>query len=140
MSATIIDYWRWLAAVAGDDLQAGAHGAGWTAQAALDLLGVHVELREGAAESVAVHAELFGGLALVAAMAGEDFCDETLFELTDRIGVGNAGGMHLEDEAVEFAFHVGAIPSMLKFYSVAGTSVKLSECAACNQFATNGPA
>ena len=74
-----------------------------------------------------MHAELFGCLALVAAMARQDFCDKTFFELTDRIGVGNAGGVHLEDEAVEFAFHVGAIPSMLKFYSVAGAIV-----ACCN--------
>lgn len=74
-----------------------------------------------------MHAEFFGCLALVAAMARQDFCDETLFELTHCIGIGDAGGVHLEDEVIKFAFHVGAVPSMLKFYSVAVTIVACSD-------------
>jgi len=74
-----------------------------------------------------MHAKFFGCLALVAAVAGEDFGDETLFELTHCIGIGDAGGVHLYDEIVQFAFHVGAVPSRLKFYSVAVTIV-----ACCN--------
>ena len=73
-------------------------------------------------------------------MAREDFCDETLFELTHCIGIGDAGGVHLEDEVVEFAFHVGAVPLKLKFYSVTDASVVRVPCTACHQCATNGPA
>ena len=100
----------WNLAVAGaDDLEAGAgnraHGARRPAHTATDLRGVEVELGECAAKGVAMHAQLLGGLALIAAMAGEDFEDESLLELANRIGVREAGGVHLEDESIEFAFH-----------------------------------
>src|ERR1700744_5495127 len=89
-----------LSAIAGDNLQYRTHGARWAAQAALNLLGVHVQFREGAAQSVAVHAEFFGCLTLVASMTCEYFRDVTLFELAHCIGVRDASGVHLEDEVV----------------------------------------
>jgi hypothetical protein len=51
-----------------------------------------------------MHAELFRGLALITAMTREDFEDKALLELAHRVSVTKAGGVHLEDEIVEFAF------------------------------------
>ena len=64
-----------------------------------------MELRDGAAEGVAVHAELLGSLALVAAVRGEYLQNEALFELTDGFVVSDTTGMHLADQAVQLAFH-----------------------------------
>ena len=83
----------------------GAHRGGRTAQSLLDLCRVHVELGEGTAKCVAMHAELFCSLALVAAMAREYFEDETLFELAHSVRVRKTGGVHLKNEVVEIAFH-----------------------------------
>jgi hypothetical protein len=50
-----------------------------------------------------MHAELFGGFALVALVLRQHFEDVTLFELTNGLRVGNAGAVHLRDQTVEFA-------------------------------------
>lgn len=47
-----------------------------------------------------MHTEFFGGLALVASMTSQNFRDETLLELANRIGVRNAGGVHLVYEVI----------------------------------------
>lgn len=95
--------------VAADDLQSRtrcwADRPGWPAHPASDLRRVKVEFRQGPAQRIAVHPELLGCLALVAPMPGQNLKDEALLELTDGVGVIEAGGMHLEDEIVEFAFH-----------------------------------
>ena len=46
-----------------------------------------------------MHAELVGGLALIAAVTRQDFRDETFLEFAHGISVRNAGGVHLVDEA-----------------------------------------
>jgi hypothetical protein len=51
-----------------------------------------------------VHAELVGGLALIAAMVREDLEDVALLEVADSVCVADAGGMHLENEVIKFAF------------------------------------
>ncbi len=84
----------------GDDLQGRADGARRTAQTALDLRGVHVELGERAAQGIAVHAEFFSGFTLIASMTGENFRDVTLLEFAHCIGVGDACCVHLEDEMI----------------------------------------
>ena len=81
----------------------GPLAGGRTAHATADLCGVEVELGEGAAEGVAMHAKLFGGLALIAFVVREDLEDIAALELPDRLGVVDSGVMHLGDEAVEFA-------------------------------------
>jgi hypothetical protein len=105
-----------LDAVLSGMLNVGALAGGWTAHAvadavanlAADLGGVEVQLGEGAAEGVAVHAEFVGGLALVALVVREHFKDVALLELAHCIGVGNAGAVHLCDETVKFALQVFA--------------------------------
>jgi hypothetical protein len=64
---------------------------------------IHVELREGAAQRVAMHAELGRRFALVALVVGKHFKDVALFELPYGIRVGNTGAVHLHDQGVKFA-------------------------------------
>ena len=88
---------------AGNVLNAWTLAAGRPAHAVADLRGVHVELGQGAAEGVAVHAEFFGGLALVALVLRQNFKDVALFELTNGLRVRDAGAVHLRDQTVQFA-------------------------------------
>lgn len=77
------------------------------AHASLDLRGVEVKLRKGAAEGVAMHAEFFSGFALVSFVLCEDLKQITALELADRLIVGDSRAMHLHDDSVEFALHEG---------------------------------
>ena len=104
--AAVIDCWldgaRRLSG-ARNVLNAWALAAGRPAHAVANLRGVHVELGQSAAEGVAVHAEFFGGLALVALVLRQNFKDVALFELTNGLRVRDAGAVHLRDRAVQFA-------------------------------------
>lgn len=73
------------------------------AHAVADLGGVHLELRQGAAERVPMHSKFFSSLALIALVMRENFKDVASFELAKRIGVGDTGAVHLEDQTVQFA-------------------------------------
>ena len=53
-----------------------------------------------------MHAQLFGGFALVALVMSEDFEKVAPLELPNRLRVGNAGTMHLRNQAVQFAFQI----------------------------------
>src|SRR6185312_17451535 len=88
---------------AGNALDARTLAAGRTAHAVADLRGVHVQLGKGAAERVAVHAQLFGGLALVALVVRKHFEDVTLFELANGFRIWDNGTVHLCDETIQFA-------------------------------------
>ena len=88
---------------AGDALDAWALTAGWPTHAVADLRGVHVQLGEGAAESVAMHAEFFGGFALVALVMREHFEDVALLELANGLRVRDTGTVHLCDQTIHFA-------------------------------------
>ena len=88
---------------AGNALNAWALAAGWTAHAVADLRSVHIELGKGAAQGVAMHAKLFGGLALVSLMVREHLKNVTLLELANGVRVGDAGAVHLRNESVQFA-------------------------------------
>jgi hypothetical protein len=68
-----------------------------------DLGGVDVKFGEDAAESIAVDAQFFGGLALVASVGGQNFEDKATFEFADRFFVCNASGMHLGHKAVQLS-------------------------------------
>jgi len=84
-------------------LNTRALAAGGTAHAIADLSGVHVQLGKGAAEGIAVHAELFSGLALIALVVSEDLKDVTLLELANGFRVGDTGAVHLCNESIQFA-------------------------------------
>jgi hypothetical protein len=88
------------ATVAGDDLERDTHGARRTAQAALDLPSIHVELGQRAVERIAVHPELFGCLALIAVMTRKHFRYVRFLEFPDGVRVSDAGRVHLNDEVV----------------------------------------
>ena len=81
-----------------------------TTHALPNLRGVHTKLCQRAAEGIAVHAEFFGGFALVAAMARQYFKDETLLELAHRICVRQTNGVHSKDKVFQLAFH--SLPSL----------------------------
>jgi hypothetical protein len=50
-----------------------------------------------------MHAEFFGGLALVAFVLRKHFEDVTLFELANGFRVRDSGAVHLRDQTVHFA-------------------------------------
>ena len=79
------------------------------AHAATDRRRVHAQLGHRAAQRVAVHAECFGGLALIATMLRENFVEKTLLELADGVGIAHARCVHLRDEDIEIAFHLGDV-------------------------------
>ena len=82
------------------------------ADAGANLSGVHFKLGKEAGEGIAVHVELLGRLALIAFMLRKDFEDEAFLELLDGVGVGDAGAVHLGDEALQFALHDGNVLSL----------------------------
>jgi hypothetical protein len=98
MSALLAHHLFWL-------FKQWTHGTWRTLEAIADLGGIHVELSNGAAQGIPVHTKLFGGFALVAAVRGEHFENEPLFELAHGFVVGNPTGVHLADQAVQLAFH-----------------------------------
>jgi hypothetical protein len=98
MSALLAHHLFWL-------FKQWTHGTRRALEAIADLGGVHVELGDSPAQRIPVHTELFGGLALVAAMGGKYLKDEALFELADGFVIGNTTGVHLANQAVQLAFH-----------------------------------
>lgn len=75
-------------------------------QAIADLRGAHVQFGQRAAQRVAVHAKLFGRLALVALVAGQNFKNVAPLELPDRLRVRDSSTVHLRDQAVQFALQI----------------------------------
>jgi hypothetical protein len=65
------------------------------AHALADLRGVQVKLRQGAAQCVAMHAQLGRGFALVPFVVREYFEDVAPLELSDGIRVRHTGTVHL---------------------------------------------
>ena len=88
---------------AGNALDAWALATGRPAHAVANLRGIHVKLREGATQGVAVHAKLFGGLALVSLVVREHLENVALLELPNGVRVGDARAVHLSNESVQFA-------------------------------------
>ncbi len=73
------------------------------AHAIANLRRVEIEFSEGPAERIAMHAEFFCSLALVAFMVSEHLEDVALLELLDGVRVGDSGAVHLDNDSVEFA-------------------------------------
>ncbi len=67
---------------------------------------IQSQFRHGAAQGIAVHPQLFGGLALVTPVCHQNFAQILLLEFANGILVGNAAGMHLRHQAGQFSFHV----------------------------------
>ena len=65
--------------------------------------GTSVELGEGAAQRVAMHPQLGGGLALVALVLRQHLKDVPFLELPHGIRIRDAGAVHLRDQGVQFA-------------------------------------
>jgi len=72
-----------------------------------DGLEVDFQLRQCAAEGVAVHAQLARGAALVAFVLRQYGQDEALLKFAHGLGVKNFAVMHLQDEGFELVFHWG---------------------------------
>ena len=68
-----------------------------------------------------MHAELFGGLTLIAAVTREDLENITLLEFAHGVGVADTSGVHLKDEVVEFAFQSQRLPFLELNWSWFGT-------------------
>ena len=83
----------------------GAGAAGRALDAVAELADVDFQLGDGAAEGVAVHAQLAGGAALVAFVLLQDGQDETFFELADTFGIQNIAAVHLQDKRFQLIFH-----------------------------------
>lgn len=84
-------------------LQARPFAGGRPAHADADLCRIQIELRERAAQSVAMHAELFGGPALITLVMRENFEDVAPLELLDGIRVRDPGAVHPRYDSVQFA-------------------------------------
>ena len=94
--------------VLADDLflqgdRAGA--AGWAFDAIAELANVDLQLADGAAQGVAVHAQFARGSALVAFVFLEHGQDEALLEFTHAFGIKNIASVHLQDERFQLIFH-----------------------------------
>ncbi len=68
---------------------------------------VYFQLRNCAAQRIAVHVQLAGGTALVALVLLQDGQDEPLLKLTHCLGIKNVALVHLHDEGFELIFHGG---------------------------------
>src|ERR1700685_1309781 len=73
------------------------------------LADVDLQFGDGAAEGVAVHAELARRAALVAFIFLEDGQDETLLEFSPALGVKNVASVHLQNKRFQLIFHKGAL-------------------------------
>jgi len=83
----------------------GAGAAGRALDAVAELADVDLQLGDGAAEGVAVHAQFAGGAALVAFVLLQDGQDETFFELAYAFGIQNIAAVHLQDKRFQLIFH-----------------------------------
>lgn len=77
----------------------------WTARTIAQLPHINLELGDGAAEGVAVHAQFAGGAALVAFVFLQDGKDELLLEFADRLGIQDVAFVHLHDQSFQLIFH-----------------------------------
>lgn len=87
----------------------GGHGrlfaAYGAAGAIAELADIELELGDGARESIAVHAEFAGGLALIAFVLLKHIHDEALFEFADSFRIKNSTGVHLSYECFKLVLH-----------------------------------
>ena len=97
----------WLQAI---DFKSERTCAAWRPLNAIAQLAyINLQFRKGAAQGIAVHAQLASGAALVAFILLEDSDYEPLFEFANRLGVENIALIHLHDQCFQLIFHGGAL-------------------------------
>ncbi len=74
-------------------------------EADANLRGVYIKLSEGAAEGVAVHAEFFGGFALVSLVVRKDGDEVAALEFAHSFSVSDTTRVHRGHKIFQFAFH-----------------------------------
>src|ERR1019366_6508926 len=81
-------------------------GAAWRpARTVAQALGIQLQLGDGTAKGVAVHAQLARGLALVSLAVLQHRENESLLEFTHAFGIGDAVLVHLQDQSFQLIFH-----------------------------------
>ena len=76
----------------------GAGAARRTFHPVAKLANINLQLADGTAEGIAVHAQLARGAALISFVFLEDGEDETFFELANTFRIKNIAAIHLQDE------------------------------------------
>ena len=84
--------------------------AGRALESTANLFRIELEFRDGAAERVAVHAQLPSCLALVSPVMRQHFENEAPFKLAHCLVVMNAAGVHLRHKTIQFTFHKNLFP------------------------------
>src|SRR5277367_1976829 len=74
-----------------------------TLQPPANLCRIKLQLGNGAAERVAVHAQLAGRLALVAPVPRQHLQNEALLELTHPFGIGDAARLHVCYQTIQLS-------------------------------------
>jgi len=80
------------------------------AQSGADQRGIDLQFGQNPAQRVAVHAQFFRRLALVAPVTGQDLEDKPPLEFAHGFVVGDAACVHLGDKVVQLAFHRNLFP------------------------------
>ena len=83
--------------------------AGRTSRAATKGLDIELEFSNGATESIAMHSELAGSLALISFVLLQDGEYEFLFEFANCFAVKNAALAHLHDQSFQLIFHKASL-------------------------------
>jgi len=68
-------------------------------------LGVELKIGDGAAESVAVHAQLARSLALIPVAVLQNCENELLSEFADRFGIRDTTPVHVHNQGFQLIFH-----------------------------------
>ncbi len=89
-----------------------ASTTGRTFDAIAQLADVNLEFRDGAAESIAVHAEFARSAALVALVLLQNGENESLLKLAHALGIKNIAAVHLQDECFQLIFHDESLSSL----------------------------
>lgn len=92
--------------------------AWWAARAIAKSLGIELEFGDGAAESVAVHAELTGRLALISVAVLQNGKNEFLLEFAHGFGISDTAAVHLHHKGFQLIFHDASLSALNFFYGV----------------------
>ena len=90
-----------------DDFLFESHSARAAGRAlsAAQLADIDLQLADGAAEGVAVHAQFASGAALVALIFLQHSENEAFLEFADTFGIKDVALVHHEDECFQLVFH-----------------------------------
>ena len=83
----------------------GAGAARGTLHAVAQLADIDLELADGAAEGIAVHAQFARGAALISAILLQNGEDESFLEFPHAFRVEDVAAIHLQNECFQLIFH-----------------------------------